>query len=244
MKKTTVFKKDIILNNFDIDYDIEGIRSKRDALISSSLGYELDKSSDKIYLNKFLSDFHKIDKEHKARYVAVWDFETTDKFNAFGVSLAIMLYDIETEEVIEQFYELMNPLETISKGAYGVHGISQEEVANEKTFEEHIPAIENILSKGDFFIGHNLQFDLNVLEREYKRLNLVNKFTAVPVFDTMKAAKEVLNLKDKNGKKLKAPTLIECVDYYGLDTDQGFHNALIDVQETLNVFRELLEEEF
>jgi len=244
MKKTTIFKKGISLDNFEIDYSFENIRSKDDAIIASSLGYELDKNPDAKYLEKFNNDFSKINPEHKARYVAVWDFETTDKFNAFGVSLAIMLYDIQEEEVIEQFYELMNPLETISKGAYNVHKISQEQVANEKTFIEHLPEIEAIFEKADFFVGHNLQFDLNVLEREYQRAEKINKFSSIPVFDTMKAAKDILQLKDKNGKKLKPPTLIECVDYYGLNTEQGFHNALIDVQETLNIFRELLDEEF
>ena len=244
MKKTTVFKKGIPLEDFDIDYTVQDIRSQKDALIASSLGYELNTDPDAKYLEKFVSDFKKIGNEHKARYAAVWDFETTDKFNAFGVSLAIMLYDVQEDEILEQFYELMNPLENISKGAYDVHGISQEQVANEKTFVEHLPEIESILTKADFFVGHNLQFDLNTLEREYQRANLVNHFSGIPVFDTMKAAKDVLLLTDKNGKKLKSPTLVECVDYYGLNTDQGFHNALIDTQETLNVFRELLEEEF
>ena len=243
MDKTTVFKKDIVITNFDINYSVENIRSKRDALLASSLGYELDTSDNK-YLQRFLTDFKKIDSEHKARYAAVWDFETTDKFNAFGVSLAIMLYDIQEDEVVANFYELMNPLENISKGAYEVHNISQEEVSDKKTFIEHLPEIEAIFEKADFFIGHNLQFDINTLEREYQRADMINNFSAVPVFDTMKAGKDILLLRDKNGKKLKAPTLIECVEYYGLNSDQGFHNALIDVQETLNVFRELLDEEF
>ena len=243
MKKTTVFKKGIELDNFNIDYNHEGMRCKKDAIIASSLGYELD-VSDKKYLQKFLADFNKINPEHKGRYATVWDFETTGIFNPFGVSLAIMLYDIQEDVVVSQFYELMNPMEEITKGAYDVHGISQEEVSDKKTFIEHLPEIEVLFEKADFSVGFNLQFDINVLEAEYLRANLVNKFSDMPVFDVMKASRDVLLLTDKNGKKLKNPSLSEAVEYYGLESGQNFHNALVDVQETLNVFRELLDEEF
>jgi DNA polymerase III alpha subunit (gram-positive type) len=247
MEKTSVFKKNIVLGNLDqicFDEKNKVIRSKEDYIIAQSLGYNFPNKDGKTYLNSFLEDFNLVDLEYRARYVAVFDFETTDKFNAFAVSMAIMIYDLEKETVIDQFYELINPLETISKGAYEVHKISQDEVRDAKTFAEHYERIRNMLNMADFFVGHNLQFDLNVLERELQRLGLNNEFFTAPYFDTMKAAKDVLMLKDKNGRKTKNPTLIECVEYYGLDASQEFHNALIDVGETLNVFRELLQEEY
>ena len=243
MTKTTIFNKDVKPKEFGIDFDKKFLRSKRDSLLSQSLGYELSEDSDLTYLSLYLTDLSKIHFPDRVRYIAVWDFETTDRFNSYGVSLAIVLYDLIEETIVDKFYELMNPLKLITKDAQKVHGISQEEVNSEKTFEEHLPQIEAIFNKSDMFVGHNLAFDLAVLEREYQRLNLTNLFTDKPVFDTMKAAKRVLNLKDKNGKKLKDPKLIECVEFYGLDSEQTFHNALIDVQETLNVFNCLMEEE-
>lgn len=244
MEKTSVFNKDVSPKLFDTMCFENDCRSKRDGLIGSALGYQLNETKSDKYLKRFLDDFKLINSEHRIKYAAVWDFETTDTFNAYGVSLAIMVYDIESEEVVEQFYELINPLEKISTGAYRIHKISQEMVNSEKTFEEHLPEIERIFSTVDTFVGHNLAFDLGALEREYQRLGKVNPFTTVPVFDTMKAAKDILNLKDTNGKKIKSPKLEECLEYYGFDTDKEFHNAQVDVQETLNVFIQLLEEEF
>jgi DNA polymerase III alpha subunit (gram-positive type) len=242
MKDTTVFKKDVYKQvgmYFEIPKGVS-VRSKSDYIIGKGLGYNLKEDSEK-YLESFLNDFNKIDPKHRAKTIAVWDFETTDQHNSFAVSLAIFLYDLETKEIIDTFYEIINPLATISRGAMEVHKITQDEAEACPTFEHFLPRIEEMFEKADFFVGQNLQFDMAVFEREVERLGLPNKFTTMPIFDTMKAAKGIVEVYDKNGK-IKAPSLEESSRHYGLEVEGDFHNAAVDVQQTLEVFCCLMEE--
>lgn len=242
MKKTTVFHKDAFKNASifcDIPEDIDP-RNKKDYLIGKSLGYDFTQNAEN-YLEAFLDDFDKVSLEHRAKTIAVWDFETTDTHNSFAVSMAIYLYDLETQEILEIFYEVINPLATITKGAMKVHKITQDEAEACPSFETFLPKIEEMFEKADFFVGQNLQFDTAVYERECERLSVPNKFTSMSIFDTMKAAKGIVQVFDKNNK-IKAPQLIESCEHYGLETGGDFHNAAVDVQQTLEVFRCLMEE--
>jgi len=242
MQKTTIFHKDAYknCNTFYEMNEHEAPRSNKDFIIGKALGYELTEIAT-TYLRSFLDDFEKIDPEHRAKKVAVWDFETTAQHNSFAVSLAIFIYNIETEEIEDTFYELINPLVTITPGAIKVHKITQEDIADCPTFEHFLPTIEKMFDSVDFFVGQNLQFDLAVFERELERLSLPNNFTTKPVFDTMKAGKGIVECYDKNGK-IKAPNLEELCDHYGLEVEGEYHNAAVDVQQTLEVFRNLLLE--
>lgn len=242
MQKTTVFNKYAFRNASIFIDKPEAIspRNDKDYIIGKALGYNLEENAEN-YLESFLNDFYILKPEHRAKTIAVWDFETTSQHNSFAVSLAIILYDLETQEIIESFYEIINPLSNISKGAIEIHKITQDEAESCPTFEEFLPKIEKMFEQADFFVGQNLQFDTAVYERELERLGLPNKFTTMPIFDTMKAAKGIVNVYDKN-HKIKAPTLEESCEHYNIEVSGEFHNAAVDVQQTLEVFRCLMEE--
>lgn len=269
----TVFKKEILLKTPKLNPKASEMRSESDAHLAASLGINLvpketvvKKINERLFAHKeiekkektkrffagseklehFLLDFHQVPEEHRVRFIAVWDFETTDKFHSHAVSLAIKLYDLEEEMVVEEFYKVMNPLDTISDGAYQVHKISQYEAEKEPSFEEHLEEIEALFDKADMFCGQNLKFDLDVLDREYNRLDRVNKYSSIPVFDTMTMGKGIVPVYDKKGK-VKAPTLTElCLHYELVESaeDAVFHNAEVDVEMTAKVMQELLYEEF
>ena len=242
MNKTTVFSKEAYRkgNSFEIIPEGSLVRSYSDYIIGKALGYDLELQAT-TYLKTFLNDFDKIKSEDKAKIVAVFDFETTAQHNSYAVSLAVFLYNIETEEIIDTFYEIINPQCKISKKAIEVHKITQDEADECPIFEEFIPQIEELFSQADFFVGQNLIFDLAVLEREFERIDKPNPWSSVPVFDTMKAGKGIVQCFDIN-HRIKAPNLKELCEHYGLEVEGEFHNAAVDVQQTLEVFRNLLLE--
>jgi len=266
---TTIFKKDIPLKNVKLEENPEDFRSEEDSHIAASLGLTLTKTkslytkdredeiklakknkiflSNSEYLELFCKDFWSIPDKYRAKYAAVWDFETSDKYNSYACSLAIELVNLQTYEVEEVFYKVMNPLVKMSAGAIAVHKISQIEAESQPTFESFYPEIKEILMKADFFVGQNLIFDMAVLERELLRMDEVNNFNQVPIFDTMKAAKGIVPTFDKNGR-IKAPNLTEiCLHYELIQLDKNgeppvFHNAEVDVKYTRLAFLALLDE--
>jgi len=47
--------------------------------------------------------------------------------------------------------------------------------------------------------------------------------------------------KDKNGKRIKDPKLEEAVEFFGIKLeDTEYHNALVDTEATLEVFKAML----
>ena len=60
------------------------------------------------------------------------------------------------------------------------------------------------------------------------------------VFDTMTMAKEVVKAKGKTNR-IKNPTLEESIKFFDIELeDNTFHNALVDVKGTLEVFKKLV----
>ncbi len=192
-------------------------------------------------LKQFLDDYRLIPEEHRAERVLVFDTETTDKYNAYAVSIALIVYNLKTKEIEKEIYSLINPQDYIRAEAIDVHGITNEQVMNAQTFENFIQEFENFLIDIDFLVGHNLNFDINVIEREYQRLNKVNPLLSFNVFDTMFMSKEIVNALDVKGK-LKNPRLEECVSHFNIPVEDGtYHNALYDTKQTLEVFKNLIE---
>jgi len=79
----------------------------------------------------------------------------------------------------------MRPLVQISPGAQKVHGISMEDVKKEKTFKQLGNRIKKILESADVWVGYNIDFDINILQAEFKRngfdpVDLSNKIILDP----------------------------------------------------------------
>jgi DNA polymerase-3 subunit epsilon len=196
----------------------------------------------KVQLKDLLKDWHSIPKEDRARYFMVFDTETTD-YSGYIVSIACILYDIQENKILDSMYTLVNPQTEISAGAQKVHKISQEDVKDAPSFIEIWPEIKKYYDQQCNIVGHNIGFDLRVIERELDRANFP-ELPPVKVFDTMELAKDVLKLKDKNGRRIKAPSLEECINYYAIQLpSEEYHNALVDTEASLEVFKKLMSEE-
>lgn len=201
----------------------------------------LHNAVDKDELMAYIVDLSAVPEEEQVRYVLGFDTETTSAYtDGLACSVALILFDMKKNEVLEEFYTLVNPGVSIPADATEIHKISNEDVADEKPFKEYFSKIEEMFSKADMAVGQNLQFDWKILEREYEREDKTFPFINFPYFDTMDMGKRFFGFKDVNGKKLKNPKLEEAMEFFGIESSGDYHNALVDTEATIKVFYRML----
>ena len=123
-----------------------------------------------------------------------------------------------------------------------IHGISTQlaELEGEK-LEIVLKEFNNSISKSKFIIGHNVNFDLNVIGCEFHRLNTLSNIELTDVLDTCTETTATLcKLPGGRGGKFKLPTLTELHEFLFSAPFQDAHNATADVEATARCFLELI----
>ena len=111
-------------------------------------------------------------------------------------------------------------------------GVNLDDILNE--FNESI-------SKSKFIIGHNVNFDLNVIGCEFYRIGLSSNIELTDVLDTCtELTAELCKLPGGRGGKFKLPTLTELHEFLFSSPFQDAHNASADVEATARCFLELI----
>lgn len=113
------------------------------------------------------------------RQVVAIDVETT----GFGksdrvVEIGLVIYDLDSSQIIGQIETLLNPNRNIPKESSEVHGILAEHVSLAPTFQDGAEFLLEILSK-NVVIAHNADFDLRLLRQEFSRIGSDLKVTHV-----------------------------------------------------------------
>lgn len=100
----------------------------------------------------------------------------------------------------------------------------------------------NYLNKCNFLVGHNINFDINILSAEFIRIGLDINLLKKTIIDTQLESTEYCALKTNIGKnKFKWPTLNELhKKLFGIGFSNA-HNAIIDVKITSKCFFELIK---
>jgi DNA polymerase-3 subunit epsilon len=111
--------------------------------------------------------------------VVAIDVETT----GFGksdrvVEIGLVIYDLDSSQIVGQLETLLNPNRNISKESSDVHGIMAEHVSLAPTFQDASEFLLEILSKRTV-IAHNADFDLRLLGQEFSRIGRELKVSAV-----------------------------------------------------------------
>ncbi len=96
------------------------------------------------------------------------DVETTGKTNRI-TEIAIFKY--QDGVVIDEFTSLINPQTPIPLNIATLTGIDDDMVADAPLFEEVAQKIINI-TENTVFVAHNVNFDYNVIQKEFKRIDL------------------------------------------------------------------------
>lgn len=95
-------------------------------------------------------------------FVAI-DFETANEKRNSACSLGIIV--VRNNKIIEKKYYLIKPCEErFSPMNIWIHGITEEDVKEEKTFKELWKEIRHYF-EGNFIVAHNAAFDISVLRK-------------------------------------------------------------------------------
>jgi len=99
------------------------------------------------------------------------DVETTGKTNRIT---EISIFKFDGSEIIEEFTSLVNSEALIPDHITILTGITNEMVRNAPLFSEIAKDILKI-TEGTTFVAHNVNFDYNVINGEFKRLGIAFK---------------------------------------------------------------------
>ena len=123
-----------------------------------------------------------------------------------------------------------------------VHHISTERAKKEgKPLKQVLESFEKTLTEDVTCVGHNLGYDIRVLNGEFERLGRPALLAGKSVRDTMKESCEYLNLPGGRGGKPKFPRLDELYAHLFKKKFPSAHNAAFDVAATAACFFELLK---
>ena len=156
------------------------------------------------------------------------DVETTGQTNRI-TEISIFKYDGTT--VVEEFTSLVNPEDHIPRHITALTGIDNEMVANAPPFRDIAQQVLTITEES-IFVAHNVNFDYNVINGEFKRIGIG--------FSRKKLCTIRLSRKLIPGHK--SYSLGKLCNHLGIDI-VGRHRARGDAEATVILFKKLLAQE-
>lgn len=185
--------------------------------------------------------------------------DNNQKDMPYLVQVAMLFYDKDFNIIAEKNIIVAPDNYTIPIESTKVHGITNEyAIINGKQRKQVMGYLKSVFDTVNVIIGHNLDFDLSVIEEEFYR-ELFKGVVTFPYFeygdeewpnrrfykaekliDTMKIGAEICKIPStKKGEKYKWPKLDELYRSLFDKSFQGQHNALNDVKATEECFEEL-----
>ncbi len=162
----------------------------------------------------------------------VLDTETT----GLDVSKGHRIIEIGCVELINRrrtnrnYHRYIQPDREIDEGAVAVHGITNQQLADEPRFEDICEEFVDFISGAELII-HNADFDVGFLDQEFRSAGL--KSTAISglceVIDTLPMARQI-----HPGQRNSLDAL--CKRYHVDNSGRDFHGALLDAQLLADVY--------
>lgn len=182
----------------------------------------------------------------------IFDTETTGLPNNYSaprsdtdnwprcVQLAWQVHDLKGKLLSSGDYIIRPDGFTIPYNSEKIHGISTERALKEGIpLSEVMDIFNRDVEKSTFIIGHNLEFDLNIMGAEYIRENRENPLDQKTPIDTKDESTEYCAIPGGRGR-YKWPTLAELHDKLFQVGFEEAHNAAADVDATARAFLELV----
>lgn len=158
------------------------------------------------------------------------DVETTGLRAVYGDRVCeIAILRVESGEVVDALQRLVNPQRPMGEGAFRVHGISDEMLADAPPFSEIVPDVLALL-EGAAFVGHNAPFDLGFVAAELAIAHM--PMPPLVAFDTLRLARARYTLPSYALGRVAASL--------GADVRGQAHRAMVDVLFTRYVFERLM----
>lgn len=139
---------------------------------------------------------------------------------------------------IERINEFINPWCPIPYAASQVHSIYDVDVKDAPHIPSLIDKYLKVINDVDAIIGHNIEYDEDMIRLELKRLQKLHEYTPKQVLCTMKSTVDFCKL-EGNGNRYKYPKLGELHKKLFDEYFIGAHDAMVDVEATLKCFLEL-----
>ncbi len=152
-------------------------------------------------------------------HICVWDTETTG-FATKGGDLARQPYIIQfaaiegelasdgTYTEIARHDILIKPPISIPFGASQVNGIFDKDVTDALPMSTHIDTILAVLGRADIVIGHNIEYDEDILSYELERTGRKGDYAPQKTLCTMRSSTDHCKLQGR-GFSFKPPKLSE-----------------------------------
>lgn len=135
---------------------------------------------------------------------------------------------------------LINPEVPIPYAASQVHHIYDLDVKDAPVIGDVIDEMLSYINDADMIIGHNIEYDEDMIKVELRRLEAEYKYQPKQTFCTMKTQVDFCAIQ-WNGARFKYPKLGELHKKLFNKYFIGAHDAMTDVEATLNCFVELVK---
>ena len=157
------------------------------------------------------------------------------------IQLSYILYDTENNYVLDICDSIvkLNKNIKINPVSESIHKISMD-ISQEKgiNIQQVLKSLKNAVNDCDLIIGHNINFDKNIVLVELMRNNMQNIFIGKNFYCTMYGSKNICKIPiNIHGKDMfKYPKLVELYKFYFKDEPENLHNSMYDVLVTLRCF--------
>ena len=161
------------------------------------------------------------------------------------LQFSYIVYDIETHKLIKSFDSLVKISEhvTIDPKSIEIHGIKKENCIQEgRDIADIVAEFMTDLNQCKKLIGHNVEFDRNMVIIEMMRNDLFETYMPIlnekKYFCTMKNTVRLCNIEieGKDGKFKKFPKLAELHKKLFYFEPKHLHNSLHDILITLRCY--------
>lgn len=159
------------------------------------------------------------------RPLVFFDLETTGIHIAKDRIVAIALLKIYPNNTKESKSWLVNPLIPIPKESTAIHGITNEGVKNEPTFQQIAPKVYSYFKGADVAGFNSNRFDVPLLVEEFLRNNIEDFTKEKRAFIDVQA---IFHKKEQR-------TLSAGYEFYCGKKLKDAHNALADTQATYEI---------
>ena len=167
------------------------------------------------------------------------DFENWPRL----VQIAWQLHDMRGNLLVARNLIVKPDGFTIPYNSVQIHGISTERAMEEGLdIKEVLSMLKDDIAKAEHGIGHNIEFDYNIVGSEYLRAGLDNPLEELSDIDTKLEGTNFCAIPGGRGGQFKWPTLTELHQkLFGKGFDDA-HDAAYDVDATARCFFGLIKE--
>ncbi|MFB6257634.1 MAG: DNA polymerase III subunit alpha [Flavobacteriales bacterium] len=166
--------------------------------------------------------------------------EDTDNWPRL-VQLAWQTHDENGKLIAARNYIVRPEGFTIPFNSEKIHGISTERAEREGyELSEVLRIFDEDLRACQYVIGHNIDFDINIVGAEYIRKELEHGLLELEKIDTKDEATDFCKIPGGKGGKFKWPKLSELHQVLFGEPFEEAHNAAADVEATARCFFALL----